>query len=306
MRAPHVAAARTAAVFLAAAIAAAEATAAPGIAGVAGTARACVIDGESWGYRLGPHLAFLEDPTGELGPDEALSPERAASYVSRAAQTISLGYSKSAFWFKGEARNESGRDLDCVLVLKEPAIESVELFARGERLRSGAAVAVSERAVPSRESVFKMRLKAGETEPILLRVRTDTSINLSFVLFEEDAYRRREAAGIFVVSLCFGALFFAIVYNAFLAVSLRDPAYGFYAVLVAGILLNRLLVLGYFQYYLAPGSGRLNYYAILTATSLFTAAICTRQPPVGPDMFSIRLAMLGPDSVAAGVVATAG
>jgi len=35
----------------------------------------------------------------------------------------------------------------------------------------------------------------------------------------------------------------------------------------------------------------------LATSSLFTEAICTRQPPVGPDMFSIRLAMLGPLSV---------
>ncbi|MDP3179200.1 MAG: 7TM-DISM domain-containing protein, partial [Spirochaetaceae bacterium] len=235
MRKPHVAAARLAGALLAASLAgcAPEGDAgkalgeAQGVAGAAagaaGTAQACIIDGEGWGYRLGPYLAFLEDPTGELGPAGALSPEKAASYVSRAAETISLGYSKSAFWFKGEARNESGRNLDCVLVLKEPAIENVELFLRGERLRSGAVLHVEERAVPSRVSAFEVRLPAGETVELLLRVRTDTSINLSFVLFEEKAFRRREAAGIFIVSLCFGALFFAVAYNPFLAVSLRVP-----------------------------------------------------------------------------------
>src|SRR5882757_3132641 len=51
----------------------------------------------------------------------------------------------------------------------------------------------------------------------------------------------------------------------------------------------------------------------LATSSLFTEATCTRQPPVGPDMLSIRLAMLGPvsvvpglTSVVAGVVGVAG
>src|SRR5512139_466477 len=45
----------------------------------------------------------------------------------------------------------------------------------------------------------------------------------------------------------------------------------------------------------------------LATSSFFTEATCTRQPPTGPDMLSIRLAMLGPVSVAAGLVSvTAG
>src|SRR5437016_5328185 len=35
----------------------------------------------------------------------------------------------------------------------------------------------------------------------------------------------------------------------------------------------------------------------LAISSVFTDAIWMRQPPVGPDIFSIRLAMLGPVSV---------
>src|SRR4029450_775204 len=45
----------------------------------------------------------------------------------------------------------------------------------------------------------------------------------------------------------------------------------------------------------------------LATSSFFTEATCTRQPPTGPDMLSIRLAMLGPLSPAAGLVSvTAG
>src|SRR5947207_3443171 len=40
----------------------------------------------------------------------------------------------------------------------------------------------------------------------------------------------------------------------------------------------------------------------LATSSFLTEATCTRQPAVGPDMLSIRLAMLGPASVAAGLI----
>src|SRR5712664_599179 len=39
----------------------------------------------------------------------------------------------------------------------------------------------------------------------------------------------------------------------------------------------------------------------LATSSFFTEATCTRQPPVGPDILSIRLAMLGPVSVVPGL-----
>src|ERR1700730_4710965 len=45
----------------------------------------------------------------------------------------------------------------------------------------------------------------------------------------------------------------------------------------------------------------------LAMSSLFTEAIWMRQPPVGPDMLSIRLAMLGPAACGvAGLSATGG
>lgn len=223
--------------------------------------------------RLGPRLSILEDPESLLGPGEALSPERASSYRRVDATTINLGYSRSSFWLKGSLRNEGDRELRCLLVLKEPAIESVELFWEGAALRSGASVPPSERAMRGRENLFRIILPPRSERVLLLRARTDTSINLSFFLYEEDAYRSREAAEDFFNCLCLGALVFAALYNGFLALTLRDAAYAAYAVVVAGILWNRLLVLGYFQLYLTPGSGRLNYILILLSTSLFTAAM---------------------------------
>src|SRR5882757_5322699 len=45
----------------------------------------------------------------------------------------------------------------------------------------------------------------------------------------------------------------------------------------------------------------------LATSSFLTDATCTRQPPTGPEMLSIRLAMLGPLSLVAGLVSvTAG
>ena len=127
--------------------------------------------------------------------------------------------------------------------------------------------------MPGREILFRIVVPPGAGDDLLFRVRSETSINLTFSVFEEDAYRDREAAISFIVCLALGALLYSALYNGFLALSLRDAAYVAYSIVMVGILLNRLLVLGYFQYYLTPSSGRRNYIGILLSTSLFTAAM---------------------------------
>ena len=224
--------------------------------------------------RLSPSLSVLEDSRGVLGPSEALSPALAASYrAPTGTSTINLGYSRSVFWFKAPILSRSDRELRCLIVLRQPAIEDVELYWRGERQVSGALASPRERAVSGREILFRIMEPPGASSDLLLRVRSDTSINLSFSIFDEDTYRDREATIAFIVCLALGALLCSALYNGFLAFSLKDAAYAAYTIVVAGILLNRLLVLGYFQHYLTPSSGKWNYIGILLSTSLVTAAM---------------------------------
>jgi diguanylate cyclase (GGDEF)-like protein len=224
--------------------------------------------------RLSPSLSILEDSRGVLDPSEALSPALASSYRNpTGAGSINLGYSSSVFWLKAPILNRSEKELTCLVALRQPAIESVELYWRGGRQVSGALASPKERAVAGREILFRIVAPPGAAGDLLLRVRSETSLNLSFSIFEEDRYRLREDAISFFVCLALGALLWSALYNGFLALSLRDAAYAAYTIVVIGIFLNRLIVLGYFQFYLTPFSGKWNYISILLSTSLFTAAM---------------------------------
>jgi diguanylate cyclase (GGDEF)-like protein len=223
---------------------------------------------------LSPALSVLEDLRGSLAPSEALSPARALSYQNpMGTATINLGYSRSAFWLKAPIFNRSDRELRCIVALRQPAIENVELYWQGVHQISGALASPQERAIQGREILFRIVVPPGASDDLLFRVRSDTSLNLSFSIFEEDRYRLHDTAISFIVCLALGALLYSALYNAFLALSLRDAAYASYTIVVLGILLNRLLVFGYFQYYLTPFSGKWNYISILLSTSLFTAAM---------------------------------
>jgi diguanylate cyclase (GGDEF)-like protein len=223
---------------------------------------------------LSPSLSILEDLRGSLAPSEALSPARALSYRNpTGAATINLGYSRSVFWLKAPILNRSDRELRCIVALRQPAIENVELYWQGRHQISGALASPQERAIQGREILFRIVVPPGASDDLLFRVRSDTSLNLSFSIFEEDRYRLHDTAISFIICLALGALLYSALYNAFLALSLRDAAYISYTIVVVGILLNRLLVLGYFQYYLTPFSGKWNYIGILLSTSLFTAAM---------------------------------
>jgi len=221
---------------------------------------------ESGMLYLGPHLEYLEDREGALTYGTITSPGFDGMFTPASGKTINLGYSRSVFWLRTTVYNTSSETKSFVLFLKESPTESVDLYVRGKVHKNGSSVPVVRRDFPGPGPAFIIDLAPQTSEEVLLRVRTDTSINLTFILFEPRGFYNYAVSRYIVILICFGILLFAITYNTFIFFYTRDISYIINVLFSTSLLLNRTIVFGFLQYLFPEGSGKWIYYLLLFST----------------------------------------
>jgi len=188
-------------------------------------------------FNLKGHLALYEDKTGEESFETVQEKE---FHVVREA-VPSLGFTHSAYWVKLILENDTSGILTVVLELPNAYLDFVDIFVTSdwamhvERYRSGARIPWAERVLGGRHSVLYLYFAAGERKTIFARVQSQTPLRVPLVLSTVDAYRRRAIAEYLFLGLFFGALVFLIIYSLLTWSILRQRAYLYYILTVAGV-----------------------------------------------------------------------
>jgi signal transduction histidine kinase len=203
-----------------------------------------------------PRLAVLEDATGRLGYDDvrALPAER---FRRLAGSRVAAGYTGSAYWLRIEIGPSAG---ERVLELGAPILDRAELFRvrrDGGTIReaAGDSVPFGERALPTRRVAFA--LPPGGAEPVFVRVSGVSPINLDVRVWSAEAFRDSQTFRQLFNGAFFGVLAFALAYNLFIFVAIRDRSFGYYVGYLAIVIALHLRLQGYSEELLWPASGTL-------------------------------------------------
>lgn len=188
-----------------------------------------------------------------------------------------LGYDTSAVWVRFRVR--AGQDGPFALVISYPLIDRVTLFLpdSGIQKESGELVGQRWRDYQSRYPVFRLDLKAGRTQEIILRVRSDDSIVLPVQVMSFEELAAMEHREQLVLGFFYGIVCILIVYNLLLYLSLRDSVYLFYSLYVTVYLAFQLSENGLLGEWFLPEHPwhanqllALLVYAVVAAAALFT------------------------------------
>lgn len=201
-------------------------------------------------------LAVLEDATGRLRYDEVRAQAR---FRSIAGNRLAAGYTRSAIWLKIDLPHSAAAR---ILELGAPILDRVELYRIGAggavvRALAGDGVPFAERALATRRIAFPLPAGAGADQPLFVRASGASPLNFNVRVwsvegFHESQMFRQSFAGAF-----FGVLFFALAYNFFIFVAIRDRSYGFYVVYLAIVAAVHLRLMGYTEELIWPGSAAL-------------------------------------------------
>ena len=142
--------------------------------------------------------------------------------------------------------------------LPDPSINRISLFTldgagQWGQQQAGDLVAVRNWPVPHRHPLMPIALSAEVPTSYLLRIENDHSISAPLQFVGERHLNRSEQRVSMVLGIFFGLAGLAALVSALSAVSLRDPAYGFYAVSVALMGLTQATVTGIAGLHLWPG-----------------------------------------------------
>jgi signal transduction histidine kinase len=198
-------------------------------------------------------FSVFEDSGGRLDfqavhglPDHRFRPVAGRLFVG--------GYSRSVFWLRIRVVRPAGR----ILEAGAPFVDHATLHyfdAQGHAVRSDAGdiVPFSARALPTRRLVFPLPA-AGEEVVLHLRVGGVSPINLALVLWTAGEFAESQAFLQLFNGGFYGVMLFALAYNFFVFVAIRDRSYGWYVAYLALLVSLHLRLHGYAEELLGTGA----------------------------------------------------
>ncbi|NJD57996.1 MAG: hypothetical protein FIA98_01175, partial [Anaerolineae bacterium] len=213
-------------------------------------------------YSLGAHIDILEDPTGELTIEDVTSPEYAARFNPPQAAVPNYGYTDSAYWIHFTLDNQTSVTYEWLLMQGFANTHYIDLYtpsANGQgyiEKKSGSLLPVSMRDVINPNVVFNLTVPLQSQQTEYVRIKSQASMTIDLSLWTNSAFINTSNQSLILHWLIFGGFLALMVYHGFFLVSLREPIYLYFFIMLASMLAVLLTYTGYLGIYIFPGMNR--------------------------------------------------
>ncbi|MCW7541943.1 diguanylate cyclase [Aquabacterium sp. A7-Y] len=215
------------------------------------------LDAAPAGIALGRQLRYLEDPQGGLQLQDALA--RLSQFRAVQQDVPNFGFTASTYWFHLRLQNPGMQPGRWWLEMQYPLLDDVRVHL----LRAGGAVSsfpaagrsfpFDQRPTPHRNLIYPVELGAGETVDVLMRVHTESSLQLPLVAWEPDALALKDRNEQYMMGIYYGVLGSMLVFNLLVFFSMRDKSYLHYVIYIGGYIGFQFALNGLAFEHLWPG-----------------------------------------------------
>jgi diguanylate cyclase (GGDEF)-like protein len=186
-------------------------------------------------HELSPHLRFHHDRDAQAPPEAMLALAQRGGFQALPGGRPTFGFQEGAFWFHAVLLNEDPAETRRLLVQQYPLSDRIDLYLRGtdgtlHAQLSGDRLPFAERAVKHRQPNFWIDLPAGQPVDLLVRVESESSMQVPLTLYTPAAFTAMARDGQLGIGLYYGILLALFFYNLILWVTLRDRSYFWYMV----------------------------------------------------------------------------
>ena len=176
-------------------------------------------------------LDYLIDDTGQWRPGSGVAPPGNWQALMSHAGKDHFGFIDHPVWFRVSLRSASAGSWVWMVDLNQ--FDHIDwMVQRADRpaqwREAGLAAMQAGRVPPQRHPTLTLALDAGETVTVYMRVQTTGIFRLDVVLQEASAWQTSEAHRQIGLGAYFGLLAGLLTYNGFLALRMRESAYGYY------------------------------------------------------------------------------
>lgn len=206
---------------------------------------------------LSPNITYRHDALASDGASEAFRRVRDGQYSPLPDGNPSLGFQQGAYWFHLTVVNRNSDEPRWLLVQEYALSDNLDLYLRYPDGRvvhqsSGDHVPFGARYIRYRHPNFRIDLRPGQTVELLLRVQSQSSMQVPMVLYTPRAFAELLRDAQLSTGLYYGIVLALLIYNLVLWLMLRDPSYFWYLLHVAAFGLVLFTLNGYGFEYLWP------------------------------------------------------
>ncbi len=208
---------------------------------------------------LSARLAYRHDALASDGATEAFARAGAGQFAPLPGGNPTFGFQDGAYWFYVRVVNRNPEDARWLLVQEYPLSDELDLYVRhadGRVLHQagGDHVPFDVRYIRYRHPNFQLDLPLGEPVELLLRVRSQSSMQVPLMLYTPRALAEIMRDTQFSTGLYYGILLALLFYNLVLWIMLRDASYFWYLLHIGAFGLVLFTLNGYSFEYLWPNS----------------------------------------------------
>ncbi|MDM8520838.1 7TM diverse intracellular signaling domain-containing protein [Anaerolineales bacterium HSG6] len=212
-------------------------------------------------YLLGLHVAYLEDPTGQLTIEQVTATELKDQFQPSDQSVLNFRLTNSAYWLRVQIQNQSAQSDDWLLEFGFTGLDYVELYRAPLNTnppvyqlveQTGVALPFSVRSIPHHALVVPLAGLDAPSETIYIRVRTLKPMILPLTIWSRSAFTTATYHNQLLLGLFYGLILVMACYNLFLFLLLREKNYLYYVLQIVGFALFYATLDGLAAQYLWP------------------------------------------------------
>lgn len=206
---------------------------------------------------LASHTAYRHDRGGTDTPADAFRRAQAGQFAPLPGGKPNFGFERGAYWFHVRLVNQHADEPRWMLVQRYALSDRIDVYARYPDGRishqaSGDYLPFASRSIPYRHPNFRVELPIGQPVELLVRVESQSSMQVPLDLYTPAAFTSLSRDNQFVMGVYYGILLALFVYNLVLWLSLRDASYSWYLMHITAFGLVLFTLNGFAFEYLWP------------------------------------------------------
>jgi len=204
---------------------------------------------------LSPYITYRHDTLAADGATEAFARARAGQFAALPGGNPTFGFQDGAYWFYLPVVNRHPEESRWLLVQEYALSDQLDVYlrypdGRVEHQASGDHQPFANRFIRYRHPNFRLDLPVGQQVEVLVRVQSESSMQVPLVLYTPRALAELMRDTQFSTGLYYGIVLALLFYNLVLWIMLRDPGYFWYLLHTGAFGLVLFTLNGYgFEYF---------------------------------------------------------
>ena len=206
---------------------------------------ASIIDDTITQYPLGKDLLYLQEEGRILTLADILDLEFQQKFKKTEQEIPNFGMASTPYWAKISIDYRGKTESEWLIELDYIFLDKIEFYSRNRQgeyklIKTGDTYDFAQREIKLQSFVFPVVLISNTVNDIYVRISTETTLQMPFILWQNQAFIEAIANQRFLYGIFYGAMFIMFFYNSMVYLSVRDPCYLYY---LAFVLCNTMCLL---------------------------------------------------------------